>query len=142
MADAIFRIPSRTVQYGYVEISVPAAPDAPPEMLAARYVSYVYAFQKEEEAAIERIKKGVSAPVTASQEASPGDPQAAAERLAGGRSPRTVDEANEMARQVIESELGPTTEVSDGAPWNQEVAPKRKPWETEASKPKAQTEDW
>lgn len=56
----------------------------------------------------------VSRPETASTEAAPGDPQAAAERLADGRPPHTVDEANAMARAVIEQELGSTTEVESG----------------------------
>src|SRR5574342_52224 len=43
----------------------------------------------------------VGAPQAASREAAPGNPQAAAKRLAGGRKPRMVDEANEMAKQVI-----------------------------------------
>lgn len=91
--------------------------------------------------------EGLSAPVGASQEAAPGNPQAAAERLADGRSPRTVDEANEMAKQIIENELGGVTEVPDGplnqhpndgpeesddAPWNKPaVDASKKPWETD-----------
>jgi hypothetical protein len=131
------------IQYGYVEISVPAG-DASPEMLAAQYVSYVHAFQKEEQATVDRL-------AAAPKEAAPGDPRAAAGRLADGRSPRTVDEANEMARQVIEKELGSVTEVSEegeydsaaeareatqartaGAPWANKVQPKKKPWEQES----------
>jgi hypothetical protein len=46
-------------------------------------------------------------------EAPPGDPKVAADRLAADKKPRTVDEANEMAKRVIEQELGPTTEVDD-----------------------------
>jgi hypothetical protein len=75
----------------------------------------------------------VDAHLGASQEAAPGDPQAAADRLADGRSPRTVDEANEMARQVIENELGPTSEV----PWDKSVDSKPKPWETGSQPPEA-----
>lgn len=84
----------------------------------------------------------VSASVSASQEAAPGDPQAAADRLADGRSPRTVDEANEMAKQVIESELGSVTEVPAGdvvahetPPWDKPAAEVKKPWETEVTAP-------
>lgn len=137
MAEVTFRIPSRTVQYGYVEFAQEMG-DLEPGMLASVYVNYVYAFQKEEEATIKRLQ--------ASQEAAPGDPQAAADRLAGGRKPRTVDEANEMAKQVIENELGPTTEVeeNDNIPWNREVARQQKPWENGTTAPKAVDlgDDW
>lgn len=74
----------------------------------------------------------VDAHLGASQEAAPGDPQAAAERLADGRSPRTVDEANEMAKQVIERELGSVTEIpEDAPPWDKPAAEVKKPWENE-----------
>lgn len=143
MVDAIFRIPSRTVQYGYIEVSVPFREDGSevtPEMLAAKYVNFVYAFQKEEEAAIKRLQ---GKPESAT-EAAPGDPQAAADRLAQGKKPRTVDEANEMATQaikqlgatVVDEEMTPTSR--DDAPWNKTPAPTaKKPWEAgnEPAKP-------
>lgn len=104
-----------------------------------------------------QIDVDYTGPESASSEAPPGDPHAAAERLADGRSPRTVDEANEMAKQVIENELGSTTELGDTeisdeefeakakaaeaemggrAPWNSpSVDAKPKPWETGTTAP-------
>jgi hypothetical protein len=76
----------------------------------------------------------VSAPQGASREAAPGDPQAAADRLAEGRPPHTVDEANEMATQVIKDALG-ATEMEESAPWDKPAAEVKKPWETESGAP-------
>lgn len=124
MAEIIYRIPSRTVQYGYVEIKRqwPEDQETTPELLAAAYVNYVYAFQKEEGAATERIAEGLSAPVSA--------PQGALE---------------EKAQELLHEGLGGVTELpeyphpEDGpdippasAPWDKPAAaPAKKPWETE-----------
>lgn len=96
------------------------------------------------------------------EEAPPGDPQAAAARVADGRSPRTVDEANAMVAEVIKRELGATVVAveddpeagydaaysapNDGpepAPWDSTVAAKPKPWENGGNKPAVVAEiDW
>jgi hypothetical protein len=114
MAEMIFRIPSRTVQYGYVELPLALEAGLSPEMIAAAYVSYVYAFQKEEEAAVKRIKDGVSAPVSAPL-------------------PDDDDAVVDAAADALDKGLGGVTEVpEDGAvaPWATEAeAPKPKPWE-------------
>jgi len=133
----IFRIPSRTVQYGYVEIKVDE-PDAAvsPETVAAMYVSYVYAFQKEEEATVGRIKKGVEAPLAASQpevdQESAGDLESAEkllkEQLGAVKIPEEVD-----------------SDAESQAPWEgeAEVETKPKPWETKAEPPKpVVSSDW
>lgn len=140
MAEIIYRIPS-AVPYAYVEVHVSDLSELPdPAMLAAQYAAYYDAYSREEKAAIQRA---LGAPQADSQEAPPGDPQVAAQRLAGGRKPRTADEASEMAVQLIKSELG-AVEVaehdeaedcknnSNKAPWDQPAAEaKPKPWETE-----------
>lgn len=111
MAEMIFRIPSRTVQYGYVELPVDLEDGSSPELIAAAYVSYVYAFQKEEEATVKRLAKGVSAPEKPSQGAT-----------------------EDQAKRLLDEGLGGVTEVSeDAAPWDKPaVDAKPKPWETEA----------
>jgi hypothetical protein len=117
----IFRIPSRTVQYGYVELPLAMESGMSPEMIAAAYVNYVHAFQKEEEATIERLKEAVRAPVAASTEA---------DDL----------EAMRAAIKALDKGLGGATEVVDpqddgglnhgAAPWDATAeAPKPKPWE-------------
>lgn len=117
MTEALFRIPSRTVTYGYVEVSVDLG-HADPEIIAATYVSWVHAFQKEEEATIERLKDApsgaVKAPLAASQ------PEV----------DHPVDPVDKAAQMVAEG-LGGATEI----PWKQEVATPKKPWETETEKP-------
>jgi len=118
MAEMIFRIPSRTVQYGYVELPLAMEPGMSPEMIAAAYVNYVHAFQKEEEAAIERLKEAVRAPVAPS------------------KAPTTEQlyEGAEDAIKALDEGLGGVTEIDERednpAPWDTEAeAPKPKPWE-------------
>jgi|KBSSwiStaDraftv2_1062776.scaffolds.fasta_scaffold167338_1 hypothetical protein len=121
MAEMIFRIPSRVVQYGYVELPLAMEPGMSPEMIAAAYVNYVHAFQKEEEATIERLKEAVRAPVAASQ----------------SEVDQVIDETLKRAQELMQEALGAAEireeidEREDNpAPWDTEAeAPKPKPWE-------------
>lgn len=124
MAEAVFRIPSRTVQYGYIEVPQPIAEGASPEMLAAQYVNYVYAFQKEEEAAIKRLQEGVSAPQGASREADAALHQAAIQELQDGLGGVSKVEEYEDNPYPGESDPGE-------APWDKPAAEVKKPWETD-----------
>lgn len=128
MAEIEITLP--TVQYGNVKVRVT------PEEFGLQYgIDNPYALGMGAATYLNLFTQGfkegatmdVSAPVGASKEAASGDPQAAADRLADGRSPRTVDEANEMARQVIENELGPTTEVDGQGPEGPGEGPSRAP---------------
>ena len=141
VSEVIFRLPSKAVQYGYVEVH--ATPEelgdpallADPDQLGALYARVTYEFLKGEQLAMKDLVSPSEPP--------PGDPQAAADRLAAGEKPRTVDEDNEMAKQLIEKELGAT--VISEKPWENKVEPKRKPWEndsTPASKAAAADFDW
>lgn len=116
MAEVTFRIPSKAVQYGYVERLVLLPDDASPELVASTYVNYVYAFQKEEQAAIKRLQEGVSAP----QGADPGqqvlDAVKALDEGLGG--------VTEVDGQDPE---GPGQEASK--PWDKPAEAKQKPWE-------------
>lgn len=130
MTEALFRIPSRTVTYGYVEVSVDLG-HSDPEIIAATYVSWVHAFQKEELATIERLKDAPSgalkAPLATSQ------PE--------------VDHPVDLmvkAAQIVAEGLGGATEISaaeaetttQSAPWTEPaVATPKKPWETEVTAP-------
>lgn len=121
MVDAIFRIPSRSVQYGYVEVSVPFREDGSevtPEMLAARYVNFAYAFQKEEEAACKRLQ----------------DQQQEDPRDAVGDPVKALQDG--LGATVVDEEMTPTSR--DDAPWNKTPATTaKKPWEAgnEPAKP-------
>lgn len=134
MTDALFRIPSRTVTYGYVEIHVEGDFGSSPEILAAHYVNFVHAFQKEEEATIQRLKDAPSgalkAPLAASQ------PEV----------DHPVDPVDKAAQMVAEGLGGATDlgedEETDAPPWEQKVATPKKPWETEATTPVVDTPDW
>lgn len=136
MTDALFRIPSRAITYGYVEIQVPSEEGASPEMLAAQYVSYVYAFQKEEQATVDRLAKGLSACLPDED-----DP--------------VVDEAVEVLDKgldgVTEIPVGAVYEhapddvvnsMEDAAPWDKKVEPKAKPWEKKAKPTVDVGDDW
>lgn len=154
MAEIILRLPSKAITYGYIEIK--GTPEEfgtllnSPKSIGQMYATYVGKFLEGEAEGLELYQKGRS------QEAPPGDPQAASDRLDRGDKPRTVDEANEMAKQLIRKELG-ATEVSEHVhefeyaddsnghsgsfcecgeeessappPWKRSAEPKAKAWE-------------
>ena len=110
MAEIIFRLPSKAVQYGYVEVR--ATPEGfgmdasvlaqSPDIIGKVYATYVADFLKGEQEGMESL-------LAAKQpEAAPGDPEAAAKRLDEGRKPRTVAEDEAMAAELIKRELGGT----------------------------------
>lgn len=137
------------------------------EMLASLYVNTQFAVLKGTASAKDAILGGAQP----EPEAPPGDPDAAAQRLAEGRKPRTVPEAEEMARQALKeyavgdtvevggitftkhseaadalSEgLGGVTEIDDvnAPPWaGPKPAPKAKPWESEKPKTQVSADDF
>jgi hypothetical protein len=136
---ATLRLPSKAVQYGYAEVVTDVPDDA--EAFGQFYVNFVHAFLTGEQKGMNGL---TSSPKTAAS-AAPGSPQAAADRLAEGKLPRTVDEANEMATQVIKSELGATVVSEAEKPWEAKVDTPKKPWENDGAAPKAApklTADW
>lgn len=156
MANIEFRLPSK-VPYGYVNVSFTTDDTPEPETIAAMYAAYVMAFAEQERESLNNYGKPVQAS-SAPFEGPPGDPEAAAKRLAEDKKPRTVDEAEEMAAQLIKSELGGVVvskynndgpgdveaDAMDAAkPWENEApATKAKPWESGGSAPKAATINW
>jgi hypothetical protein len=152
-----------TVQYGNVKVR------ATPEELGADLESphslgvALAVFQNLfTQGWVQGSQMDVSAPQGASQEAAPGDPQAAADRLAEGRPPRTVDEANEMATQIIKDTLGASVEeeytamdyngdgpgdvdraaYSEAPPWDKPATEVKKPWEAEVTAPAVLDAAW
>jgi hypothetical protein len=121
MAEMIFRIPSKAVQYGYVEMPVGMQDGASPELVAAAYVNYVYAFQKEEQATLQRLADGLA-----------------------GVDPRdSIGDPQQAAVAAIKEGLGATEVDESGAPWTKKVDAPKKPWETgpEADQPSPPTRD-
>jgi hypothetical protein len=144
MAEIEMTLP--TVQYGNVKVRLnPEELGADPgdaAAVGAATAVYLNLFTQ-------GWKQGAALDVVADVkvEGPPGDPKAAADRVAAGEKPRTVDEANEMAKQVIENELGPTTEVestdTETPPWEAPaVDAKVKPWETGVTAPAVLDAAW
>ena len=114
----LIRVPSKVIQYGYIEREVPDT--GTPEGDAQAYLAYVGAFQVAE---LEFLKakqnppeEKPQAPVQAPAEPTPDD------------EPSDTDEA----AQALSEGLGGTTVVEDSdAPWNQadEPATTSNPWD-------------
>lgn len=141
MAEVTFRIPSKAVTYGYIEFPLTVEDGASPEALASVYVNFVYAFQKEEQAALKRIAEGPSpAPKQAAPTPSAPDVhEAATEAIKDGLGATEVDE-------VIGETIKNAAKIESEKPWDKAVDAKPKPWETgetQAPKPAAVvTEGW
>lgn len=122
MAEALFRIPSKAVQYGYVEFTQEMG-GLDPENLAYAYVNYVYAFQKAEQDAIKAIQEGVSAPVPASQPVTEGQAQRYLDEGLGG-----VSEIEEYD-SATEAKEAAQARTAGAAPWDNPQPAVTKPWE-------------
>lgn len=142
----VFRLPSKAIQYGYVEVELDLPDDADARYIGNVYVNYVHSFLEGEQKGLNALLAPSGSELTPKAEAPPGDSEAAAQRLAEGKKPRTVDEGNEMATQLIKQELG-ATEVEESEtpqkPWEKKVDTKPKPWENGAkATPKVADIDW
>ena len=139
----IFRIPSKAVQYGYIEVPFPADPSATPDFLAAQYVNYVHAFQKEEQAAIKRLQEGVSAPVAASRPVTEEQAQRYLDEGLGGVTALSTESTGMASSAGTEVSDGEALDVGDDfakdhpdAPWDKPpVDSKPKPWENGSTAP-------
>ena len=151
VTEIVFRLPSKQVQYGYVEVKTTTEElglggDVDPYAVGIAYANSVARFWEGETEGTRLITggrksglietpgkpvKGVSGAsqvkpsaaqakrVVKEWEAPPGDPKAAAARLAAGKEPRTVAEGNEMVKQVIENELDATVVSEDDSAYVQ-----------------------
>jgi len=117
MADITFRIPSKKIQYGYVEVREHFETELSPEDLAQRYIDWMARFVKAEDAAFAGALKGDEKP-------KPVDP--VDEVQAESSIPAT--DPDELLRQV-----GARKVSEDVAPWDgQGEVPAKlqpKPWE-------------
>lgn len=150
---ATFRLPSKAVQYGYVEVSVDVPED--PDAIGRMYQAYVEVFQKGEKA--QKALSGPAHPALAPEvivnafapeETAQDVLKAQEEFLSSADDAKQVmldamAEADDIEtvdiKAVIEDILGPTTVVDEtAAPWESEApAPKKKPWETSGTPKKA-----
>lgn len=116
---ALFRVPSKKIQYGYVEVDIDTAGLLPGEV-ARLYMDYVSTFQMAE---IEYVEGKVAAP---SSRVEADEPTA--------ETPPTEEEAVD----IVVDNLGATEVPETEKPWEKEApaAPAPKPWD------KAPTFDW
>ena len=133
MSEIIFRLPSKAITYGYVEIK--ATPEelgdpgllASPDALGQVYAQFVYAFLKGEQKAVQAALSGTADKYEAEAEAD-------AEELI----------KSQLGATEVEHSVGDTVTVAgteftkhSDAPWDKKVQPKAKPWEQKASAAKA-----
>lgn len=129
MAEIVFRLPSKAVQYGYVEVKgtpeelgIPSLAEA--DAVGVAYATYVAKFLMGE---VEGAKVDVAPPRTIREIMSNEDVDTVAE-----------------AQVILDKELGGVTEVSEegeAKPWNKKPEAKKKPWE-QAAKGAALPEEW
>lgn len=123
------RLPSKAIQYGFVEVVVDVPEDATPEFLGAHYVNYVHAFLMGEQGGLAGVMAKPVVPPTRD------DDSVAVE---------TIKE-NLGATVISEQEMAQAAEqVANEKPWEKKVDAPSKPWETGSSKPevKVATVDW
>lgn len=135
MAKIIFRLPSKAIQYGYVEVE--ASPEelgfedvSDPNVLGAIYATYVGAFLEGEKGGLDLFMRG-------RPESAPGSRTEARtdEELMEQENPATPEEAV----AILQKELGVTVESEEAPPWERKAEAKQpKPWEkkTESAPPK------
>lgn len=115
MSKMLMRIPSKGVQYGYVEVE--AEYDGTPEGAATVYTEYVSRFQIGEiNYAEERMGKKSPAP----------------EPVAPVIKPSYSDESeaeSDAAAEMLKAGLGATVVEDETAPWEHEVKQESAPWD-------------
>lgn len=117
MAKIIFRLPSKAIQYGYVEVE--ASPEelgfedvSDANVLGAIYATYVGAFLEGEKGGLDLFMRGRS--------------ESAPEGRTGART-------DEEAVAILQKELGATVVSEEAPPWERKAEAKQpKPWEKKA----------
>ena len=136
MANIVFRVPSKQITYGYVEVSgtpeefgIQSVADA--EAIGITYSHYVNRYLEGE---VEGIRQ-VTGEVPSTPKKAPGKP------VEGVSGVRQV-EPDAEAQALIEKGLGATVVEESEAPWTKPAeASKPKPWENGAT-PKVAKIDW
>lgn len=116
-----FRLPSKAIQYGYAEVEFEGI-DMSPRQVGEEYAGWVYDFLKGEQDGVEMAMRLAKDPV-----------DQAVETVTESIPATVVTEVDE----VIEETVRKAAEIEAKKPWEQKVAPKAKPWETDGATPKA-----
>lgn len=138
MAEIIFRLPSKIVQYGYVEVKgTPQEFGISGGLEDPNTIGWIYATYMAEYLAGE--KKGMDT-VLGPQEPA----QAPTEGVAKVKPSEIAAEQEKAAEELLKKELGATVVSTEEAPWKQDAPePKAKPWEKNATaKPAVADIDW
>lgn len=131
MAEIIFRLPSKKIQYGYVEVH--ATPDelglnlSDAVDLGVVYSNYAASFMEGEVMGVDAARAARGLPPKPEGQKPPGKP-------VDGVSGVSQVPSDEQAAEVVKEVLGATEVEGDAPPWERSVAPKTKPWEND-SKP-------
>lgn len=152
MANIIFRLPSKQIQYGYVEVS--GTPEefgihsvAEATAIGLMYAHYVGAYLEGEVEGVRQYAETNMVPAVVPTKKAPGKP---VEGVSGVRQVRTVSEVmsdedvdtEAEARALLQKELGATVIEETKAPWDKPTeTSKPKPWENNAA-PKVAKIDW
>lgn len=148
MSEIVFRLPAKSITYGYVEIK--ATPEelgdpgllASPEALGQVYAQFVYAFLKGEQAAAQAALSGKADKYTAEAEADAdqlikselGGIEIKGGKLSEGGSSALANEYSKQAVALAEHAVGVNQmthlDKPNAAPWDKKVQPTVKPWET------------
>ncbi len=123
MSELEFRFPSEQ-KYAYFNVK-----GTPEELMAMDFELLARLYVNTQLAVLKGTVNAKEA-ILGAPEPPPGDPSAAAQRLADGRKPRTVDEAEEMDRQAVTAlveGLGATVLSEEDAPPEKPKAPWEKP---------------
>lgn len=118
MVKLTFRIPSKAIQYGYVEMEVDLPDDPTPEDVATQYLDAVSRFQVTEM----DIIKGKQGEAAAKLDGAEADAKASAHQAVAPL-PDDSDEVTDAAAATLAEGLGGVTVVEDEeAPWNKAPA--------------------
>lgn len=124
--EALFRIPSKAIQYGYVEVAINVSDD--PAVAAREYLDYVSTFQMSEMAEVKAKRESVRAPIPEPVDVA--TPQGGDDKVLS-EAPDEGSEGVDEASKTLAEGLGGVTQVPD----------EKAPWDKPA-KPEAQTNPW
>jgi hypothetical protein len=129
MSDSVWRIPSKVIQYGYIEVPSPTAAYFDPAALAKAYVEYVYAFQRAEQEAVNLLAQGLKEGPAESHT----EPTQEAKKEWDAEAAKLLKE--ELGATEIDSHPEAAEEETEGnnpPPWKKKVATPKKAWQDDA----------
>ncbi len=124
-----FRIPSKAIQYGYVETEFELPNDESASMLAQRYLSVVSDFQMSEMDIVKAKQESVRAPIPEPVDVA--TPQGGDDKVLSKAPDEGSEDVDEASKTLAEG-LGAVTLVDDEvAPWDKPTENKQNsnPWD-------------